>query len=186
MRKIIAGMNMTLDGFCDHTAVTPDEQIHRHYADLLRNSGTIIFGRTTYQLMEFWKPMVVNPSGNKAMDEFAAVINDIPKLVFSNTLTSTNWDSASIAKGKLQEEVQALKQQNGNDILIGSRSIMIQLMKLNLIDEFQFCVHPVIAGSGSPLFQNMADRKLLKLLKTKKFESGALLLYYEPIELNKP
>ena len=83
MGKIIAGINMTLDGFCDHTAVIADDETHQHYSELLRNSGAIVFGRITYQLMEsYWPTIVKNPTGNKSTDEFAVVINSIPKIVF--------------------------------------------------------------------------------------------------------
>ena len=77
MRKLIAAMNMTLDGFCDHTAMTADEEIHQHYTDLLRTSDAVIYGRKTYQLMEYWKPFVENPTGDKSMDDFAVAIDDI-------------------------------------------------------------------------------------------------------------
>ena len=183
MRKLIAGINMTLDGFCDHTAIIPDEEIHQHYADLLSNADTILFGRITYQLMEYWQTVVENPTGNKSMDEFAVVMDSIPKIVFSNTLKNVEWKSAKLANRALEEEVLELRQSGGlgsKDILVGSRSLIIQLMKLNLIDEYQLCVHPIIAGNGLPLFANIHDRTILKLIKTKTFGSGAVTLYYEP------
>src|SRR5258705_4582669 len=157
MRKVIAGINMTLDGFCDHTAGIPDEEIHHHYADLLNNAGVILYGRITYQLMQFWQTLVKNPSGEKSMDDFAVAIDKIPKIVFSHTLKNTEWDSAKLSNQTIEEEVLELKQpRNGGskDILIGSRSLIIQLMKLNFIDELQLCVHPIIAGKGLPLFEN--------------------------------
>ena len=185
MRKVIAALNMTLDGYCDHTAIIPDDEIHQHYADLLSGAGTLLYGRITYQLMEFWKTIVKNPTGNKAMDEFALIMDKVPKIVFSHTLKNVEpiaigWESAKLANRILEEEVLYLKQQSGKDIYVGSRSIIIQLMKLNLIDEFQLCVHPVIAGSGLPLFENLNDRTILKLIKSKTFSSGAIILYYEP------
>ena len=180
MRKLIAGINMTLDGFCDHTAIIPDEEIHQHYADLLSNADTILYGRITYQLMEFWRTLVENPSGENSMDDFAVVIDKIPKIVFSHTLKNVEWESAKLANRDLEEEVLELKQQSGKDILVGSRSLIIQLMKLNSIDEYQLCVHPVVAGSGLPLFENINDRTILKLIKTKTFSGGAVTLYYEP------
>ena len=185
MRKVIAALNMTLDGYCDHTAIIPDDEIHQHYADLLSGAGTLLYGRITYQLMEFWKTIVKNPTGNKAMDEFALIMDKVPKIVFSHTLKNVEpiaigWESAKLANRVLEEEVLYLKQQSGKDIYVGSRSIIIQLMKLNLIDEFQLCVHPVIAGSGLPLFENLNDRTILKLIKSKTFSSGAIILYYEP------
>jgi dihydrofolate reductase len=180
MRKLIAGINMTLDGFCDHTVIIPDEEIHQHYADLLDNAGVILYGSTTYQLMQYWQTLVKNPSGEKSMDDFAMAIDKIPKIVFSHKLKNTEWASAKLATQPIEEMVKELKQQSGKDILVGSRSLIIQLMKLNLIDEFQLCVHPVIAGSGLPLFENINDRTILKLIKTKTFSGGAVTLYYEP------
>ena len=120
------------------------------------------------------------PSGEKTMDDFAMAIDKIPKIVFSHTLKNVEWESAKLANRPIEEEVLALKQQPGRDILVGSRSLIIQLMKLNLIDEYQLCVHPVVAGSGLPLFENINDRTILKLIKTKIFSGGAITLYYEP------
>ena len=130
--------------------------------------------------MQFWQTLLKNPSGEKSMDDFAMAIDKVPKIVFSNTLKSTEWDSAKLSNQPIEEEVLELKQQSGKDILVGSRSLIIQLMKLNLIDEYQLCVHSVVAGSGLPLFENINDRTILKLIKTKTFSGGAVTLYYEP------
>jgi dihydrofolate reductase len=181
MRKLIAGINMTLDGFCDHTAIIPDEEIHQHYTELLSNADVILYGRITYQLMQYWQPLVKNPSGEKSMDDFAIVMDKIPKIVFSHKLKNTEWDSAELANRPIEEMVKELKQQSGRDILVGSRSLIMQLMELNLIDEYQICVHPVVAGSGLPLFEKINGRTILKLLKTKIFSSGAIILYYKRI-----
>ena len=175
---------MTLDGFCDHTAIIPDEELHQHYADLLRTADTVLYGRITFQLMEYWRTVVENPSGKKAMDEFALIMDNVPKIVFSHTLKNVEWKSAKLANRAVEDEVLELKQsRNGGskDIFVGSRSLIIQLMKLNLIDEYQLCIHPVVAGSGLPLFENLNDRTVLKLLKTKIFNSGAIILYYKRI-----
>jgi dihydrofolate reductase len=182
MRKVIAAINMTLDGFCDHTAGIPDEEIHQHYTELLGQGDVILYGRTTYQLMEFWRTVLENPSEEKSMNDFAMAIDKIPKIVFSHTLNNVEWKSATVAKRDLNEEVLELRQQYGKDIFVGSRSLIIQLMKLKLIDEFQLCIHPVIAGNGLPLFEDINDRTILKLLKTKTFSSGAITLYYTPVK----
>lgn len=174
---------MTLDGFCDHTAITPDEEIHQHYTDLLSNADAVLYGRITYQLMQFWQTLIKNPSGEKSMDDFAMAIDKVPKIVFSHTLKNVEWDSAKLANRTIEEEVLELKQSaqgGGKDIFVGSRSLIKQLMKLNLIDEYQLCVHPVIVGNGLPLFENITDRTILKLIKTKTFSGGAVILYYEP------
>ena len=180
MRKLIAAINMTLDGFCDHTAGLPDEEIHQHYTELLRQADLILYGRTTYQLMEFWRTLLENPSEEKSMNDFAVAIDKIPKIVFSHTLKDVEWDSAKLSNKSLEEKVLELKRQLGGDVLVGSRSLIIQLMKFNLLDEYQLCVHPVVAGSGLPLFENINDRTILKLIKTKTFSGGAVTLYYEP------
>lgn len=181
MAKLIAGINMTLDGFCDHDAVTADDEVHQHYSEILRNSGAILHGRITYKLMEYWLTVLKNPTGNKAEDEFAEVINNIPKIVFSRTLDKVDWETARVAKRSLEEEVRELKKQAGKDILVGSRSLIIQCMNLSLVDELQLCVHPVIAGKGLPLFEDIHDRTKLNLLKMKTFERGAVIFYYEPV-----
>jgi dihydrofolate reductase len=180
MRKIIAAFNMTLDGICDHTAGIPDEEIHQHYTELLGQADAILYGRTTYQLMEFWRTLLEDPSEEKSMNDFAMAINKIPKIVFSHTMKNVEWKSATVAKRDLKEEVLELRTQSGKDILVGSRSLIIQLMKLNLIDELQLCIYPVVAGHGLPLFENINDRIILKLIKTKLFSGGAVILYYEP------
>jgi dihydrofolate reductase len=180
MRKLIAGINMTLDGFCDHIVIIPDEELHQHYTELLDSADVILYGRITYQLMQYWQTLLKNPSGEKSIDNFALAIDKIQKIVFSHTLKNTEWDSAKLSNKSLEEMVLELKQQPGRNILVGSRSLIIQLMKLKLIDEYQLCVHPVIAGSGLPLFENINGRTILKLISTKTFSSGAITLFYEP------
>jgi len=181
MRKVIAAINMTLDGFCDHTAgFLADEELHNHYADLLNNAGVILYGRTTYQLMQFWQTLLENPSDEKSMNDFAISIDKIEKLVFSNTLKDTGWDTAKIANRPLEKEILELKRNSGKDISIGSRSLIIQLLNSNLIDELQICVHPVIEGKGLPLFDQIKHRTVFKLVKTKSLNSGATVFYYEP------
>ena len=172
---------MTIDGFCDHKAVDPDDEIHQHYADLLSNAGAVLYGRITYQLMEFWRTVLINPTGNKSMDDFAVVMDNTSKIVFSRTLKNVDWRSAKLADLEIEVEVIELKQQMGKDIFVGSPSLIVALTKLNLINEYQLCIHPVIAGSGLPLFKNIDDRTVLKLIKIKTFNGGAVILYYEPI-----
>lgn len=180
MRKVIAAINMTLDGFCDHTAINPDEEIHDHYADLLNDAGVVLYGRITYQLMQFWQTLLKNPSGEKSMDDFAIAIDSIPKIVFSNTLKQLDWETATLARRSIKEEVLELKQQAGKPILAGSPSLIVSLLNLNLIDELQLCIHPVILGNGLPLFKSITGRFELRLLKTKTFSSGAVIHYYVP------
>src|SRR5580765_4278845 len=112
MRKLIAAINMTLDGFCDHTAMIADDEIHQHYNELLSSASTLLYGRITYQLMEsYWPTVVKNPTGNKTTDQFAVIIDKIPKIVFSHTLTSVDWKTAKVAKKDIKEEVLELRQE---------------------------------------------------------------------------
>ena len=180
MRKVIAATNITIDGVYDHTEGLADGEIHQHYADLLDSADIILYGRTTYQLMQYWQTVLTNPSGDKTADNFAIAIDKIPKIVFSHTLKDTGWDSAKLATKSLDDLVRELKQQPGKDIFVGSRSLIMQLMNLNLIDEYQLCIQPVVAGKGSLLFDNVKERTILKLTKTKNFTNGAIILYYEP------
>lgn len=182
MKKLVAAMNMTLDGFCDHTEMTADDEIHEHYSELLRGAGVILYGRITYQLMEYWRTVVNDPTGNRSTDEFAVIMDNIPKVVFSRTLKNVEWETARLAKKDLKEEVLELKQQAGKDVLVGSPSLIVQLTQLGLIDEYQLGVHPTILGSGLQLFKNITDRVDLKLLKTKSFGCGAVMLYYETVQ----
>jgi dihydrofolate reductase len=179
MRKVIAAFNMTLDGNYDHTEGIADEELHQHYTDLLNTSEVILYGHTTYQLMQYWQMLLEKPSGEKASDDFAKAIDKIPKIVFSSHLNETDWDTAKIATNALEAVVKELKQQSGRDILIGSRSLIVQLLNLNLIDELQLCIQPVVVGKGPLLFESTNDRKSLKLKKTKSFSNGAIIIYYE-------
>ncbi len=181
MRKLIAGINMTLDGFCDHTEMIADDEIHEHYNDVLRNADTLIYGRTTYQLMEsYWPTLVENPSGNKPTDDFAVLIDNISKIVYSRTLKSVDWKNTTLKKEIIKEEILNLKHQKGGNILVGSPSLIVAFTQLDVVDEFQLAVQPTILGSGLTLFKNIKNRVNLKLLKTKTFDCGAIALYYEP------
>lgn len=180
MRKLIAAMNMTLDGFCDHTAMIADDEIHDHYNALLKKAGVLIYGRITYQLMEsYWPTIVKNPTGNKPTDDFARSIDEVPKIVFSRTLKNVDWKNTTLKKEIITDEIMELKQQAGKDIFVGSPGLIVALTQMNLIDEYQLSVHPVVVGSGLTLFKNIGERVNLKLLKTKAFGCGAIMLYYE-------
>src|SRR5579872_6215836 len=124
MGKLIAGINMTLDGYCDHTAMIADDEIHQYFADLLINSGTLLYGRITYQLMEsYWPSIVKSPTGNKPTDDFAVAIDNISKIVYSHTLKGVDWKNSELKKEIIREEILELKKQAGKDILVGSPSL---------------------------------------------------------------
>jgi dihydrofolate reductase len=180
MRKLIAAINVTLDGFCDHTAMIADEELHEDANALFRSADTALFGRVTYKLMEeSWPPMVKNPSGIKALDEFAVLIDDIQKVVFSHTLKEVHWKNARLANESLQNEVLRLKQDFGKNILVGSPSLIVQLTKLELIDEYHLWLQPIILGKGLKLFKDIEEKVALKLLNSRPFQSGVMQLSYQ-------
>jgi len=179
MRKLIAAINMTLDGFCNHEAMTADDEVHEHYNDLLRQADTLIYGRKTYQLMESYWPLIVKePTGNKPTDEFAVLIDDLAKIVYSHTLEGVVWNNSTLKREVIPEEILELKRQEGKNILVGSPSMIAAFTKLGLIDEYQLCIQPILLGSGLTLFKNIGNRVNLSLLKTKTFQCGAVVHYY--------
>ncbi len=181
MRKLIAGLNMTLDGYCDHTAGIADDEIHEHYNDVLRAADTLIYGRITYQLMESYWPMIVKePTGNKSTDDFAVLIDDISKIVYSRTLKDVSWNNSILKNEIVKDDIIALKEQPGENILVGSPSLIVAFANLGVIDEFQIGVQPIILGDGLPLFKNIRERIDLTFLRSKTFKCGVMMLYYAP------
>jgi dihydrofolate reductase len=126
----------------------------------------------------YWPSVGKNPTGNKLMDEFAVLIDNISKIVFSNRLKNVDWQNTQLKKEVIKEEVLELKRRAGKNILVGSPSLIVALTQLELIDEYQLCVQPIVLGSGLPLFKSVKARVNLKLLKTKTFGCGAVTLYY--------
>lgn len=181
MRKLTGSINSSLDGYCDHTHFSPDADVHRHYAELIDNSSHLLYGRKTYELMKYWQTLLSEPSGEEAMDAFAVSIDRVPKTVFSSTLKETGWESAELANKSLKDTVTEMKQAEGMPILAGSPGLIVELLNLQLLDELQLCIHPGLRGSGKLLFADIKGSIDLKLLNTKTFDCGAIVLYYRPI-----
>ncbi len=179
MRKVIFAINSTINGFADHTSVIPDDELHNFYADYLDNVDVILMGRKTYELMEgYWPVAHEDPRNTKSTLRFADKFNSVQKIVFTNTLKKLDWQNSVIAEENLIDIVKRLKNEDGKNISAGSLSIASQLLKLNLIDEFWFLVHPIIAGKGKQLFEDFDEKRNLKLIDTKKFHSGVIALQY--------
>jgi dihydrofolate reductase len=181
MRKIIMGINVTPDGFCDHRAGIADGELHKYYSELLKNADTILFGRKTFRLMEdYWPDVAKNNIGTKEEIEFAELIDDIHKIVYSKAGINSAWKNTTILNDLNSEEILKLKQTPGKNILVGSPSIISQMAGLELIDEYYFLVHPLIAGRGKRFFETGSLDKYvnLKLNDTKIFKSGAIALQY--------
>lgn len=180
MRKLIFAINVTIDGFADHTAMIADDELHLFFADLLERTDTVLFGRKTYQLMEsYWPRAADDPASTEGMKKYAEKINNIQKIVFSHTLDKTGWNNTRLYKGNMTEEVIRLKNLPGKSISAGSLSLAAELTKQRLIDEYWFLVHPIILGKGLPLFRDISTRADLKLLDTRIFKSGVVVLHYK-------
>lgn len=179
MRKVVFAINITIDGYCGHETGIADDELHQHFTGLLRDSDVEIIGRNTYHLMyPYWHDVAVNQSETKTVNEFAVAYDAIPKIVFSTTLKSVEWNNATLRRSGLREEILKLKQQPGKNIGIGSLNIASQVAGWDLIDEYHFVVHPIIAGRGPRLFEAGGEH-MLKLVSSKTFGSGAVALHYK-------
>ncbi len=179
MRKIILQMNVSLDGCADHTVAIADDELHEFATRQLDSIDTLLFGRVTYQLMEsYWPHAREDPQATGSMIEFADKFNPIPKIVFSKTLREAGGKNTRIISDNVIEEVIKLKRQPGKNLSIGGISICREFMKQGLIDEYLLLVQPVIWGEGRRLFEGLEGRINLKLIDTKTFTSGVVVLRY--------
>ena len=182
MRNLIYAINLTLDGCCDHTKSTGDEEIHDYFTRLMLDDvDLLVYGRKTYELMvPFWPDVARNPSGQtKATNDFAQAFDSIKKVVFSRTLDTAEGNTR-IVRSELQDEILKLKQEQGKNILTGGVSLPSQLIELGLVDEFLFVIHPVVVGEGRRLLDDviLPEKLHLKLAESKGFKSGGVALRY--------
>jgi len=185
MRKVILFMMVTLDGFFEG----PNQSLDWHNVDeefnelaikQLNELDTLFFGRVTYQGMANYWPTPMALEDDRIV---ANKMNSLAKVVFSTTLEKAEWNNTRLVKGHVAEEVTKLKQQPGKDIAIfGSSDLAVSLIHMGLLDEVRLMVNPVVLGAGKRLFEGLQDGLQLKLLETKAFRSGNVLLYYQPIQ----
>jgi dihydrofolate reductase len=181
MRKLIFGINTTLDGCVDHTKQVADDETHEYFTDLLREGDLLVYGRITYQLMvPFWPEVAKSQSMTKASNDFAKTFDSIKKVVFSRTLASAEDRNTRIVRTDPGDEIRKLKQEQGKSILLGGVSVPSQLIELGLVDEYRFVVGPVVAGEGRRLLEGVSlpERLQLKLAESKIFKSGCVALRY--------
>jgi len=181
MRKLIFGINTTLDGCCDHTKQIADEEVHEYFTQLMRDADLLVYGRKTYQLMvPFWPEIAKKQSMTKASNEFARAFDSIGKIVFSRSLDSVEDRNTRIVRTDLHDEILRLKQEPGGNILTGGVNIPSQLIELGLVDEYRFVVGPVFAGEGRRLLEgaSLQERLQLQLVESKIFKSGCVALRY--------
>ncbi len=184
MRKLIFFNLITLDGYFEgpnrnidwHNV---DEEFNQFAEEHTAEFGALLFGRVTYELMASYWPTEDAKRDNTVI---ARLMNDLPKLVFSNTLQKADWENTRLVKTNFVEEVTKLKQQPGKDVAIfGSSDLAVSFLEHGLIDEFRIMVNPIVLGGGKTLFQGIAKQLTLKLVKTKVFKTGNVLLYYQPV-----
>ncbi|HVI09384.1 MAG TPA: dihydrofolate reductase family protein [Candidatus Binatia bacterium] len=181
MRNLIYAINMTLDGCVDHTKQAVDEEKLEYFTRLTQEADVQVFGRKTYQLMvPYWPDVLKDSSATRADTEFARAFDSTRKIVFSRSLDRAENKNTKIVRTNLRDEIVKLKQEPGKNILVGGVDISSQLIQLGLVDEFRFMVGPIIAGEGRRLMEGVSlPQKLqLKLVESKLFKSGSVLLRY--------
>jgi dihydrofolate reductase len=184
MRPLRYSINVTLDGCCDHRAGVPDEDLHRHAASSIARADALLFGRVIYQMMEeAWRPAAqteVRPDWMVDwMVPFARTIDAARKYVVSSTLDDVDWN-AELVRGDLETAVRKLKEEPGSGLFTGGVTLPLALAEMDLIDEYEFVVHPRIAGHGPTLFAGLSKYVDLKLVDRVEFASGAVAMRYEP------
>ena len=191
MSKIITTTWITLDGFIagpneemDWIGEIYDEAMGKYEDDLVSSADTLLLGRVTYQSFAgSWPHVPDNPTASEGEKEYARKVNAMRKIVFSRTLEKVEWNNSTLVKEVVPEDIAQLKREPGRDMLIyGSASLVRTLTNFGLIDEYQLLVHPIILGSGKPLFQDIKDRAKLKLVNTKTHPSGVIVLSYQSRE----
>jgi dihydrofolate reductase len=184
MRPLRYSINVTLDGCCDHRAGSTDEELHRYWAEKLAEADALLFGRVTYEMMEAaWRPVAetgVRPAWMADwMEPFARTIDAAKKYVVSSTLDRVDWN-AELVRGDLGRAALQLKRKPGKGLFIGGVKLPLALAELGLIDEYEFVVHPRLAGHGPTLFAGLSKYVDLKLVSRLEFGSGAVAMRYEP------
>ncbi|TAK42264.1 MAG: deaminase [Betaproteobacteria bacterium] len=184
MRALRYSINVTLDGCCDHRAIIPDEDLHRHATENLARADALLFGRVTYEMMEVaWRAPArtgVRPDWMQPwMEPFARTIDAAKKYVVSSTLNRVDWN-AELVRGDLGQAVQQLKRESGQGLFVAGVKLALALTEMGLIDEYEFVVHPRLAGHGPTLFAGLSKWVDLKLVSRLELGSGAVAMRYEP------
>jgi dihydrofolate reductase len=183
MRPLRYSINVTLDGCYDHRVGIADEELHRHAVANLERADALLFGRVTYEMMEAaWRPPAPTGARPNWMVPFAQTIDAAKKYVVSGTLDRVDWN-AELVQGDLERAVQQLKREPGNGLFVGGVKLALALTDLGLIDEYEFVVHPILAGHGPTLFAGLRERIDLRLVGRHEFRSGVVVLRYQPTRL---
>src|SRR5262245_7841003 len=180
MRPLRYSINVTLDGCCDHRAIPADEELHRHHAKNLEQADALLFGRVTYEMMEAaWRPPTRTVAMPDWTEPFARTIDEAKKYVVPVALVRVDWN-AELVRGDLGKAVERLEHAPGKGLFVGGVKLPQALAELGLIDEYEFVVHPRLAGHGPTLFAGLSKHVDLKLVSRREFGSGAVAMRYEP------
>ncbi|HEX3346326.1 MAG TPA: dihydrofolate reductase family protein [Polyangiaceae bacterium] len=172
-------LNVTLDGCCDHRAAIADDEMLDHFTQLIATAGAILYGRTTYELMESaWPAMARDEKAPRAMREWARTLEGLPKYVVSASRRDFPWSNTFLLEGNLEEAVTQLKARTPRGVLVGSPMLSAALVGLGLVDEYHIVVHPVLAGHGPYLFGGLPRSRHLDLVSTTRLKSGVVAMHY--------
>jgi dihydrofolate reductase len=178
MGLLTFAMNLTLDGCCDHSAGIADDELHDHFTGLMDESGAMLWGRTTYEMMESaWPAIARDEKAPRAMREWALKLDAKPKYVVSSTRRDYAWENTIHVQGDLREAVQRIKDRTPAGILLGSLALGAELQRLDLIDEYSLVFHPVFAGHGPRLFDGLPASGQLERVSVKTFRGGHIALH---------
>jgi dihydrofolate reductase len=179
MGLLTFGLNVTLDGCTDHTQGIEDDELHGYWTQAMDQTGAMLFGRNTYELMEgFWPPVARDEKAPRALRDWAQKLDAKAKYVVSGSRSDFSWQNTIKVEGDLREAISALKAKTERGILVGAPKLGAGLEELGLIDEYRIVVHPVISGRGPTLFQGLSSPRRLELLSTQRFKSGAQALHF--------
>ncbi len=178
MGLLTFGINLTLDGCCDHTVGIADEALHDYFTGLMDGAGAMLWGRTTYEMMEsYWPAVARDPEAPRALRDWAIKLDAKPKYVASTTRREFPWQNTVHLEGDLRAAVQRIKDQTPAGVLLGSLQLGAELERLELIDEYRLVVHPVLAGRGPRLFEGLKAPRQLELLSSRTFKAGQTALH---------
>jgi dihydrofolate reductase len=181
MGLLTFALNVTFDGCYDHREGIADEELHDYFTQLMDSAGAMLFGRTTYEMMEeAWPAVARDAQAPRATREWAQKLEAKPKYVVSSSRRDFPWNNTFRLEGDLRDAVEQLKQKTPDGVLVGSPKLSFALEQMGLIDEYRIVVHPVLAGHGPTLFQGLERARRLEVVSTKPLKSGVIAMHCRP------
>ena len=188
MRKLVLFMHVSLDGFASDSNngldwISYDSELQQYADGIVSTVGSPVYGRVTYELMAgYWPTVLNNPNASEQSKKHAQWVDNVTKIVFSRTMKNADWNNTIVINDNIEEEIKKLKQQPGKDLVIfGSPGLSHSFMELDLIDEYQLTLNPVLLGAGKPIYENIKNKTNLKLVKATPLKSGVIGLHYTKI-----